>query len=97
MAINDADLIIRGEKGAFDLAAWFASRSDDQYEIAAITVAELWHRVETATEAHKATRESYLRALLEVLPIHAYTETDCVSTRQNLGGTGNYSQDDWPL
>ncbi len=72
--ILDADVIIRGEKGAFDLDAWFASRSDDRYEIAAITVAELWHGLERASEAHKATRESYLRALLEVLPIHAYTE-----------------------
>lgn len=47
--ILDADLVIRGEKGAFDLERWVASRHHDQFEIAAITVAELWHGVERAT------------------------------------------------
>jgi len=41
--ILDADVIIRGEKGTFDLSSWVGSRLDDQFEIAAITVAELWH------------------------------------------------------
>jgi tRNA(fMet)-specific endonuclease VapC len=72
--VLDADVIIRGEKGAFDLGKWLTSRAADQFEIAAITVAELWHGVERATAAHKTTRESYLRTLLEVLPIAAYTE-----------------------
>ena len=44
--ILDADVIIRGEKGAFDLTAWLAARPDDEFEVAAITVAELWHGVE---------------------------------------------------
>jgi predicted nucleic acid-binding protein len=39
--ILDADVVIRGEKGAFDLKNWLASYPDDQFEIAAITVAEL--------------------------------------------------------
>jgi len=47
--ILDADLVIRGEKGAFDLERWVSSRHHDQFEIAAITVAELWHGVERAT------------------------------------------------
>jgi len=72
--ILDADVIIGGEKGAVDLQAWLASHADDQFEIAAITVAELWHGVERATGAHKASREHYLRALLDVLPIIPYTE-----------------------
>jgi len=41
--ILDADVVIRGEKGTFDFQSWAASRPDDQFEIAAITVAELWH------------------------------------------------------
>lgn len=72
--ILDADVIIGGEKGAFDLAAWLISRGDDEFEIAAITVAELWHGVERTTGAHKSARESYLRALLDPLPILPYTE-----------------------
>ena len=45
--ILDADVIIRGEKGTFDLKGWLASRPNELFEVAAITVAELWHGVET--------------------------------------------------
>ena len=72
--ILDADVIIRGEKGAFDLKKWVASLPNDQFEVAAITVAELWHGVERASGKHKAAREHYLRAVLGVLPIIPYTE-----------------------
>lgn len=72
--ILDADVIIGGEKGVFDLQKWLRSHAEEQFEIAAITVAELWHGVERATAAHKAVRENYLRPLLEILPIIPYTE-----------------------
>ena len=72
--ILDADVIIGGEKGTFDLESWLAARANDQFEIAAITVAELWHGVERAAGSHRAPREQYLRALLDALPIAAYTE-----------------------
>ena len=55
--ILDADVIIRGEKGAFDLKTWLSSRPKDQFEIAAITVAELWHGVERAVGTHRVRRE----------------------------------------
>jgi tRNA(fMet)-specific endonuclease VapC len=70
----DADVIIRGEKGTFDFRAWVNSLQDEQFEIAAITVAELWHGVERATGAHKARRRNYLQNALESLPIIPYTE-----------------------
>ena len=72
--ILDADVIIRGEKGTFDLKGWLASRPNDLYEVAAITVAELWHGVERSAGAHKARRLQYLQALLAPLPIIPYTE-----------------------
>jgi tRNA(fMet)-specific endonuclease VapC len=72
--ILDADVIIGGEKGTFDLRKWVKSRAKDQFEIAAITVAELWHGVERATASHKATRERFLRTILELLPVIPYTE-----------------------
>ena len=72
--ILDADVIIRGEKGDFDLQKWVASRPNDRFEVAAITVAELWHGVERATGRHRTTRERYLRAVLDPLPILPYTE-----------------------
>ncbi len=55
--ILDADVVIRGEKGSFDLKSWVTSRPKDRFEIAAITVAEPWHGVDRATGTHKATRQ----------------------------------------
>ncbi len=72
--ILDADVIIRGEKGTFDLKAWLESKPDEVFEVAAITVAELWHGVERADVAHKARRQQYLQRVLAPLPIVLYTE-----------------------
>lgn len=72
--ILDADVIIRGEKGTFDLKTWLASRAADQFEIAAVTVAELWHGVERANGRRRATRLHYLQTILTPLPVIAYTE-----------------------
>ena len=72
--ILDADVIIRGEKGLFDLKGWLASQPTEQFEIAAITVAELWHGVERAAGAHRAKRQRYLQAILTSLPVILYTE-----------------------
>lgn len=72
--ILDADIIIRGEKGAFDLQRWVASRPDDQFEMASITVAELWHGVERATGVRQLKRQQYLQMILASLPIIPYTE-----------------------
>jgi predicted nucleic acid-binding protein len=70
----DADVIIRGEKRRFELRRWLSSRADEQFEIAAITIAELWHGVERATSQHRAVREAYLRTVISALPIVPYTE-----------------------
>jgi tRNA(fMet)-specific endonuclease VapC len=70
----DADVLIRGEKGTFDLKRWFASRPGENFEVAAVTVAELWHGVERATGAHRARRQQYLETLLAGLPVIPYTE-----------------------
>lgn len=72
--VLDADVIIRGEKGTFDLGGWLNSRPDELFQVAAITVAELWHGVERAAAPHKHRRERYLRAVLNSLPILPYTE-----------------------
>ena len=72
--ILDADVIIGGEKGKLDLRRWLASRADDQFEIAAITVAELWHGVERATGSHRLRRQRYLEAIVGALPVIPYTQ-----------------------
>jgi len=72
--ILDADVVIRGERGVFDVNEWLSSRPNDRFELAAITVAELWHGVERATANHRAIRLNYLRAVLDLLPVIPYTE-----------------------
>lgn len=76
--ILDADVIIHGERGLFDLSGWLTSYADEQFEIVAITLAELWHGVERASGAQRTNRENYLRALLEVLPVIPYTEITAI-------------------
>jgi len=53
----DADVIIRGERGTLNLAAWMTRHEDEGFEVAAITVAELWHGVERASGEHRVRRE----------------------------------------
>jgi tRNA(fMet)-specific endonuclease VapC len=72
--ILDADVIIRGEKGAFDLKGWLVSKASEEFEIAAVTVAELWHGVERADGARRVARRNYLQAILDPLPVIPYTE-----------------------
>ena len=72
--ILDADVIIGGEKGVFDIHHWLTSRANDQFEVAAITVAELWHGVERAAGAQRLKRQHYLRTILTPLPVIPYTE-----------------------
>ena len=72
--ILDTDVLVQGERGTFDLEDWLASRPKVEFEVAGITVAELWHGVERATGAHRAARERYVRAVLETFPIIPYTE-----------------------
>jgi len=89
--ILDADVIIGGEKGVFDFHGWVAARPDDSFEVAAITVAELWHGVERAKGAHRARRRAYIEAVLEALPIIPYTEQTAYEHARlwaELEGTG---------
>ena len=71
----DADVLIRGEKGAFDLKSWLAGQPNEQFEVAAITVAELWHGVERATTPHRQRRLQYLQALLGRLASNSHTRS----------------------
>lgn len=73
--ILDADLIIRGEKGTFDLAAWLSARPQESFAAAAITIAELWHGVERATGKRRSLRETYLQAVASALAVVPYTQS----------------------
>jgi tRNA(fMet)-specific endonuclease VapC len=76
--IIGTDVIIRGERGLFDLPSWLEVQPDEAPQIAAITVAELWHGVQRATESHRRRREAYLQMIFEMLPVLPYTEVTAV-------------------
>ncbi|HTX77536.1 MAG TPA: PIN domain-containing protein [Terracidiphilus sp.] len=72
----DADLLIESERGSFDLEEWLRSHRDEEFRLAAITMAELWHGVERATGAHRMRRQRFLErvfALFEPVPYTAFT------------------------
>src|SRR5437667_11490424 len=72
--ILDTDVIIRGERGLLRINEWLMSRRDEKFQLAAITVAELWHGVERATGQYKLAREQYLRAVIGSVEVLPYTE-----------------------
>jgi tRNA(fMet)-specific endonuclease VapC len=72
--IIDTDVIIRGERGLFDLPNWLEAQAGNDPAIAAITLAELWHGVERATEAYRPRRTAYLAMITEGLAVLPYTE-----------------------
>jgi tRNA(fMet)-specific endonuclease VapC len=73
--ILDTDVIIRGARGTFNLSRWLAAEKDEEIQIAAITIAELWHGVERASSAYRVERQDYLRKMLGLVNILPYTET----------------------
>lgn len=73
--ILDTDVIIRGERGTFDLSRWLASEGNEEIQIAAITIAELWHGVERASSAYRGERQDYILKILSLVKILPYTET----------------------
>lgn len=92
----DADVIIRGEKGTFDLGAWAASQPETEFEVAAITVAELWHGVERArgkTRLRRQLSPKYPRSFAN----HSLHGANGLLTRANLGGIGILRPENWLL
>lgn len=73
--VLDTDVIIRDERKTFDLKRWVASQPGEQFQVAAITVAELWHGAERATGDFQAEREAYIRRILRSVRILPYAET----------------------
>lgn len=72
--IVDADVFIAGERGKFDLAEWMESLGGETIQVAAITIAELWHGAERATGSYKLKRIEYLDKIIEPLPVLPYTK-----------------------
>jgi predicted nucleic acid-binding protein len=71
--ILDADVLIADERGVFDLHSWLVVQPRARFELAAITVAELWHGLERASGAHRVRRRSYVEGVLASFPVIPYT------------------------
>lgn len=76
--ILDADVIIQSESGTFGLKQWLASQPTEQFQIAAITIAELWHGVERSTDTYRRERETFIRRFLEIVRILPYTKVTAI-------------------
>ena len=93
--VLDADVLIADERGVFDLGRWLTAQPESQYEIAAITAAELLHGLERATETHRVRRQAYIEtvfAFCSVIPytfqtaqVHARLWADLESNGQMIG------------
>ncbi len=70
----DADVIIEAERGAFDLFGWIESSPSEEFKLAAITVAELWHGAERADERHRPARQEFLGRIYSTFEIVPYSE-----------------------
>jgi tRNA(fMet)-specific endonuclease VapC len=73
--ILDSSVIIAGERGLLDFQAWIGGRPQDQFALAAISIAELWHGLERADELRRPKRAAYLTAIVGTLPVIPYTQT----------------------
>jgi len=72
--ILDADVLIANERGVFDLESWLIAQLPGRFELAAFTVAELWHGLERASGTHKARRQTYIETVLATFPVIPYTD-----------------------
>jgi tRNA(fMet)-specific endonuclease VapC len=70
----DADVILHAERGLFDLNAWLTSNPLEEFKLAAITVAELWHGADRATGDHRTERQPFLERFLAAFDFVPYTE-----------------------
>jgi tRNA(fMet)-specific endonuclease VapC len=70
----DADVILQAERGIFDLDGWLTSNPLEEFKLATITVAELWHGADRATGDHRAERQPFLERFLAAFDFVPYTE-----------------------
>jgi tRNA(fMet)-specific endonuclease VapC len=70
----DSDVIIEAERGRFDLDAWLDSLPHEEFNLAVITVAELWHGAERATGAHRIKRRLFLQRIFANFEFVPYGE-----------------------
>jgi predicted nucleic acid-binding protein len=72
--VLDSDLIIRSERGQFALDDWLVGQPQEEFYVAAITVAELWHGVARAEGIIRSRRQRFLEGAISAVEILPYTE-----------------------
>lgn len=71
----DSDVIIQAERGLFDFEGWLVSLPQEEFKLAAITFAELWHGAERATGAHRVKRQLFLERLFATFECVPYDQS----------------------
>ena len=87
----DADVILKAERGLFNLEAWLSAHPTEEFKLAAISVAELWHGAESATGARLAMRQQFLQQIIasfDVVPYTCRTAMEHARLWAELGKTG---------
>jgi predicted nucleic acid-binding protein len=90
----DADVLLQSERGLFDLQHWLSSQPAEEFKLAAITFAELWHGAEKSTGPLLAKRRLFLRRVSESFEFVPFTSETAIeyarlwgeldSTRQQI-------------
>ena len=70
----DADVVLEAERGRFDLFGWLQAHSEEEFLLAAITVAELWRGVERASGDLRLRRQQFVERILDTFEVVPYTE-----------------------
>jgi len=70
----DAGVILQSQRGLFDLEGWLSSHPEEEFKLAAITVAELWHGADRAAGAHRAKRRLFLQRIFATFDFVPYTD-----------------------
>jgi tRNA(fMet)-specific endonuclease VapC len=70
----DADVVLEAERGRFDLFRWLEEQSDEEFLLAAITVAELWRGVERAEGHLRLRRQQFVERIVDTFEVVPYTE-----------------------
>jgi tRNA(fMet)-specific endonuclease VapC len=69
----DADVVIQSARGLFDLDAWLNSHPLEEFRLAAITLAELWHGTEPTAGVDMRTRRLFLERISASFEVVPYT------------------------
>jgi len=88
----DADVILQAERGLFNLQLWLNSHPLEEFKLAAITLAELWHGAERSTGPQLAERRHFLQRLSESIESVPFTGQTAIEYARLLADLDSTTQ-----